>query len=107
MRVNGNDRPDAVEIYMEHGRPWARLAAGACEVEHKMPDGSTAESWEWDERTIPCGLTSAQVEADFDTWWQAAGERGKPDSEKIAEVGLRADMLEEAIMELAEILGGE
>ena len=107
MRVNGNDRPDAVEIYTEHGRPWARLTANVHEIDQEGPDGSTAKSWEWDERTIPCPLSAVEVEADFAAWWRAAGEYGKPDSEKIAEVGARAEMLEEAIMELAEILGGE
>lgn len=107
MRVMGSGEPNAVEIYMEQGRPWARLAMNAETAEHEEADGTVTERWEWDERTIPCPLSAVEVEADFGTWWQAAGEYGKPDSEKIAEVGARAEMLEEAIMELAEILGGE
>lgn len=107
MRVMGSGEPNAVEIYMEQGRPWARLAMNAETAEHEEADGTVTERWEWDERTIPCGLTSVQVEADFAAWWRAAGEYGKTDSERIGEMGTRADMLEEAIMELAEILGGE
>lgn len=107
MRVMGNYEPKPVELYTECGVQHVRLARNASNEWRDEPDGTSHDYWEWDELTMPCDAPIEQVESSFGAYWHEAELYNMTDAERIAGVERAAAMLEDAIVELAEVIGGE
>lgn len=64
---------------------WLRKNIETVEVD--LGDGLTQQMWEADEVSgcIAAPMTAAEIEEDFDEWWDALERASKTDAEKIQE----------------------
>lgn len=97
--VMGNERPSAVSIFMELGRPTARLANNVVEDWHDAPEdmGEPQRFYRWDEATFETELTRAEMEDRFEELWYEAERASMSDSE------WRADV-ESALLDIMEAI---
>ena len=79
-------------------------------------DGDGNPKWEYDEThgVVAPAPTVAEVEADFAAWWDRLEDGNKTDHDRVVELTAqlakaneRAETHEQAIVELAELIGGE
>lgn len=86
---------------------WLRKNIASDVYEHEGIEPQ--EMWTADEVSgiLPASVGEAEVLARFDELWELFEEDAKTDGEKMAELKQQAADLEDAVLELAGIIGGE
>ncbi len=76
------------------------------EIEVEIEEGLSQTMWEAFEvyGTVPASVTAEEIEDDFDDWWARFEDEAMTDAEKLADARDMAQVNGDAIEELAELV---
>jgi hypothetical protein len=76
------------------------------EIEVEIEEGLSQTMWEAFEvyGTVPASVTAEEIEDDFDAWWARFEDEAMTDAEKLADARDMAQVNGDAIEELAELV---